>query len=118
MRPPTHPAGFTLVELLVALVVLSIGVLALAGSARLVLHQATWSAGRARAASLADARFELVAAGGCAAAAGGARNVNGIDEAWSVLRDGRSLVVVDTLRFRAGRATDVLAFERVLLCAP
>jgi prepilin-type N-terminal cleavage/methylation domain-containing protein len=118
MRPPDHPPGFTLVELLVALVVLSVGVLGLAGSARLLLRQATWSAVRARAASLADVRFELVAAGGCAVAAGGSRDVDGIAEAWSVRRDGRALVVTDTLRFRAGRELEVLAFERVLLCVP
>jgi prepilin-type N-terminal cleavage/methylation domain-containing protein len=118
MRPPTSRPAFTLVELLVSLVVLSTGVLALAGSARFVLRQATRSAMRSHAASLADARFELISAAGCVAASGGSRSVDGIEETWSVRRDGRALVVVDTLRHRVGTGREVRAFERVLLCAP
>jgi prepilin-type N-terminal cleavage/methylation domain-containing protein len=116
MRPPTRRPGFTLVELLVSLILLATGVLALAGSARLVLRQTTTSAMRAHAAAVASARFELLSAGGCALAAAGSRDTAGVVEAWSVVREGRALLAVDTLRFRAGRGTAALAFERVLLC--
>jgi prepilin-type N-terminal cleavage/methylation domain-containing protein len=119
MRPPpcrSRPRGFTLVELLVSLVVLSTGILALVSTAALLVRQAGTSAARERAVALADSRFERLAALRCAAATGGSADADGVAESWHVRRVGRTLVVTDTLRFRTARRSQRLAFERVLLC--
>ena len=116
MRTPPCRPGFTLVELIVSLVVLSTGILALVATAALLTRQAGDAAAREHAIALADARFERIAAAGCSSATAGAATSGAVRETWSVRRAGRTLVVSDTLRWRAARQAASLAFERVLLC--
>jgi prepilin-type N-terminal cleavage/methylation domain-containing protein len=115
-RPAESRQGFTLVELIVALAVLSTGILALVATAALLVRQAGTSAAREHAVWLADARFERIAAAGCDAATGGSVRLGAVEETWSVRRTGRALVVVDTLVVRLARQSQRIAFERVLLC--
>jgi prepilin-type N-terminal cleavage/methylation domain-containing protein len=90
MKPA--PAGFTLIEVLIALIVLGIGVLALAGSSAVVnrmigrgkveTHAAALAAGRLEKLRLAAA--QLPRCGSAVFQSGGPLWEDGLRESWSV----------------------------------
>jgi prepilin-type N-terminal cleavage/methylation domain-containing protein len=73
MNMPGHDAraeqreGFTLVELMVAIVVLSIGILGLAATAGVVVRQMTGAVHQSVAATIAYSRMERIRTGSCVA---------------------------------------------------
>jgi prepilin-type N-terminal cleavage/methylation domain-containing protein len=89
--------GFSLVELLVALTVLAVGLLALAGVTGGVLRASSAAARGARAVELLEARAESLHAAPCDTASG-ERAWDGLRERWSVARDGDLLVLADSVR--------------------
>lgn len=114
-----NEGGFTLVEVLIAVVVLGVGVTALVGSSALVTRMVGRGASETRAAEAANRRIEglrLLAysttprctAGGFAS--GGPVTANGITERWGVSVVGRYATVSDTVVHRTARGThtDVL----------
>lgn len=85
-RPPHGArAGVTLVELLVALVLVTIGLLALAGSTAAATSAATRGARQSDAAVVARARMESLAGRRCATIAGGAHASPRHRERWLVV---------------------------------
>lgn len=60
-------AGFTLVEVMVAIVILSIGILGLAATAGVVVRQMTGAIHQSAAATIAYSRMERIRAGNCVA---------------------------------------------------
>jgi prepilin-type N-terminal cleavage/methylation domain-containing protein len=84
--------GFTLVELLVAVVLVNVGLLALVGGSAAVVRRHTIIRARSVAAQMAKARVELLAAVACGAgsgatsgaASGASTTVNGFAETWTV----------------------------------
>jgi prepilin-type N-terminal cleavage/methylation domain len=76
----TTRRGVTLIELLVAMLLLSIGVLGLAASSASLSREIVWNADRYRASSLARARIETLAASRC-------QSARGSDRAGSVITD-------------------------------
>ena len=98
---PTPPApsraAFSLVELLVALSVLSIGLLAIAGVGAGVLRASSAASRRARAAYLLEARAESLLVAPCDTGSGTA-DVDALRERWHDARDGELLALTDTVR--------------------
>ncbi len=90
-------AGFTLVELMVALMVFVVGVLAVAGSSGVVMTMVGGSQRRTIAATVAESRFERLRAVPCAAHANGAATTRGVRETWTVV----PLVRADDVTVRA-----------------
>ena len=90
LRPgPKHsatppPRGFTLPELLVAIVLIDIGVLALVACSTVVVRQADDLRRRGAAIRLASSRLELLGVLPCAATQGSDTSVPGLREHWSV----------------------------------
>lgn len=117
--------GFTIIEVLVAVIVLSVGVLALASTAALTGRQIGEGGARSRAATLALSRFEVVAAraaAGCNAIVpvGGSvardSTLRGIRERWTITRPANNgtVVVVDTITLP--RVAGTLNFRSVVRC--
>jgi Tfp pilus assembly protein PilV len=102
--------GFTVVEVLVALVVLAAGVIALASAAAFVVRQVGASDRLARAANLAASRLErLASAGSCSALASGSASSGGFAEEWTV-GSGTSVVpVAVTVRIPPGPRSVTIA---------
>jgi Tfp pilus assembly protein PilV len=103
MRPsrPSHPRAFTLVELLVACLVLATGVLALA-STSVAVARLTGDAARAGAAAeRAHARMEAMRATQCAAASGTSLS-GGISEWWSAAPVPGGATLTDSVRYTEG----------------
>jgi prepilin-type N-terminal cleavage/methylation domain-containing protein len=90
--------GLTLVELLVALLVLTVGVLALAGTAAQLARAEARAAATARAAAAIDERVERVAAAPCTDDAG-TRQVDGLDERWRTWSADGTAWLADTVRW-------------------
>ncbi|HJU90949.1 MAG TPA: prepilin-type N-terminal cleavage/methylation domain-containing protein [Gemmatimonadaceae bacterium] len=101
--------GFTIVEIVVALMVTAVGVLALAGTAAFVERLAGEGAAQTRAANMAQSRFELLRSSGCSPAGTGITSQNGLIETWTAQSvHPRTWLVTDSVTFlTARRSTQV-----------
>src|SRR5215213_8241566 len=77
-------AGFTLIEVLIAVLLLDIGLLALAGACAVLIRHTALARSRATALQLATNRLETLASGECMAASGVVVGAWGFRESWSV----------------------------------
>ncbi len=106
-------AGFTLVELMLALMIFAIAIMALVGTASSVVRMSTGSRQLTLAATVAQSRLERLRSYNCAAAAlaGGTATTRTITERWSVTSMvGRDTTVtlrllVDSVSYRDERGT-------------
>ena len=97
-RTPRAPRGDTIVEALVALLLLTVGALALVGHTATLARDERRAAARHRGAAMLQARAIAWQSAPCADAAG-ARTVDGLAEAWSTSRSADSLeVLLDSVR--------------------
>ena len=116
-RVPT--AGFTIVELMVAVMVLSIGVLGLASTAAVVLRLIGGGAQQTRVSEIAQSRFESLRARRCAQVTGGYASSRGVREVWTVsVIDQTTFDVVDTLRYNTRDGVKVQAYRSAVRCQP
>jgi prepilin-type N-terminal cleavage/methylation domain-containing protein len=77
-------AGFTLVEVLVALVLLSVGLVALLGTSGFVTRLIGDGARLSRVAGVVSERFELLRSQGCAPAGGDSARTDEFRVSWNV----------------------------------
>ena len=112
--------GFTLVELIVAMLMLTIGLLGLAGVGAVVLKQMKGGTYQTIAASIAQSRFEQMEGDACATILGGTATVRGMTETWSVTALGtRARAVRDTITFVGTKGTTKkVGMHTVLSCRP
>jgi len=108
--------GFTLVELVVAVLVLSVGVLALSGTAAAVTRMMGWGQRFGASAVAAQARLEALRAGGCAALGGGLDSTGHYRLRWSVTAAGSLRTVALTVEYPDGRGLRSDLFEAVAWC--
>jgi Tfp pilus assembly protein PilV len=109
--------GFTLVEVLIAVILIDVGLLALVASSAVLVRQA--NALRLRNAALRAATNRLQQLGGapCLPATGTATTADGIREAWFVSAPAtRILDVRDSVTFPAGTATHSVVLHTRLPC--
>lgn len=101
-QPPSQrQSGFTLVELLLATVVLAVGLLALTSAGVAIVRLETRGQQLAGVAAAAETRLELLRTRGCAATSGVSRSGR-LEERWSVMQTlPRTLLVMDTVSLEA-----------------
>ena len=116
-RHPSSANGFTLIEVIVALVLLTIGVLGLAGVARSVARLTSESARLATATALAGARVERLRAGRCAGLASGSAATGAYTEEWSADAGGAARAVRVTVTYPATGGSRTRALAAVIACA-
>jgi prepilin-type N-terminal cleavage/methylation domain-containing protein len=93
--PHVARPGFTLAELIVALMLLTVGLLALASTSAFLTYEHAASGRAERAATIAGSRLEMLRTGRCSATAG-AETIDGLTAAWSVASSGHvALATVD-----------------------
>jgi Tfp pilus assembly protein PilV len=99
MRQSTR-AGFTLVEVLVAILLIDVGVLAMVSGLAVVARREMGMRSRVAAARAAENRIQSLLAGPCAPARGSASGERGLTEWWSVqLVAGRQRDLQDSVQF-------------------
>lgn len=86
--------GYTLVESVVAIFVLSVGGLALASTSGVIGRELNANATRERAARLAANRIEILAAL-CEGAAGGSETTEGVRLSWAVSHSSVSSIAIE-----------------------
>jgi len=109
--------GFTLAELLVAVVIFSIGLLALAGTASVIMTTLTSTQSRTIAAGVAESRFERIRTTACASRASGSATTRGIAEAWTLSHLPRAEDdVTVSVTFLSNHQTRSEMFRSILPC--
>ncbi len=111
--------GFTLVELIVAMLLLTIGLLGLAGVGGVVLKQMNGGSAQTVATSIAQSRFEELEGDPCVAIVGGSGTVRGMSEKWTVGALGlRAKTVYDTVTVITKADTSKIGIHTVVSCVP
>jgi hypothetical protein len=105
-----------LVELVVAVLVLVVGVLALGGTAAAVSRMVGWGQRLGGSGIAAQARLEVLHSGGCASLAGGRDSVGPYRLQWSVATTGTLRTVALTVSYPNGRGERSDHFEAVAWC--
>ncbi len=95
-------SAFTLVELLVACLVLGVGVLGLASTSVAVARLTGDSTRAGAAVERGQARLEALRSRQCAAAAGGTLIAGGIAEWWSLAPSSGGALLEDSVRYTEG----------------
>jgi Tfp pilus assembly protein PilV len=119
---PRARSGFTVVEAIVAIVMLAAGVLALVSSSVVVLNEMTVGSQNAIAASVAAQRLELLRSyNSCALMVAGADTNRGMAESWEVtpvnaIGGQPSRTIQYTLTYKAGRTTRDQKFTTNVPC--
>lgn len=112
-------SGFTVVEVLVAIVIMALGVLGLAGTASSVSRLIGGGAQQTLAANIAMSRFEQLRSTACASMAAGTATTRGMTEHWIVTASGTSLyTATDTVTYKTagGRRPAPLVFTSFVKC--
>lgn len=117
-------AGFTLVEVIVSIVVLSIGVMALAGSSGMVSRMLGEGKTVTTAANIAEQRLEILRRiadattprCGSGQLATGTATTLGMNESWTVATAGKLRSVTEIVTYRTARGGRADTMRTVLAC--
>jgi type IV pilus modification protein PilV len=98
-------AGFTIVELLVALMIIAVGMLGLAATAGSVTRMMGGAKRQVLAATIAQTRLERLRSSPCASIVSGADTTRGIINKWTVSAVVRGVNVTDSVTFPTSRTS-------------
>jgi prepilin-type N-terminal cleavage/methylation domain-containing protein len=125
-RAALQRSGFTLMELMVALVILSVGILGLAASSGIVMRMIGGGTHQTVAANVAQARFESLRSLSCGRITGGSASSRNVEEVWTVTpvgpvaapraMDVRLSVTYQVLIRSGSSTTRTQAFRSEILC--
>ena len=104
-RPTGSRAGFTLVELLVAMMVFAVGMLGLAATAASVTRMMGGAKRQTIASTVAQSRLEKIRSSPCGSLVSGSETVRGISNTWTVSAVTRGVDVRDSVSFPGPRNT-------------
>ena len=113
---PVVRRGMTLVEMIVALTIIGVGLLALAGSAALVTRLMGGGARQTLAASLVQARLEALRATNCANVTSGTETIRGVVVTWTSQAITRGKSVTVTARYPMTRGNRTQTYRTILPC--
>lgn len=119
-RGTRRPArrGFTLVEVIVAIVVLSIGVLGLAGTASYVTMQMSGGREQTVAANMATKVMDSLSARRCPAIVDGTQTRRGVTVTWTVAESLRTRWVSQTVQYKPKRGPMKSATSTTVIQCP
>lgn len=118
--PALSRRGFALPELIVAMVILTVGILALASTAAGVMKQMRSGNQRALAAVVAQSRLEAMRSLQCSNLSSSSATTRGLQEKWTIgamMAGGRAVAVKESVTYvpRAGR-TSTLVITGLVPC--
>jgi Tfp pilus assembly protein PilV len=111
-------AGLTVVEVLVALVLLAVGLLGVAGQGAIAMRASSTAARERRAAQRAADRVALLRAQGCGAVRSGSADdpAAALTESWTVGPAGSAVAIDVEVRWRAPAGPRMLPLRSGILC--
>lgn len=118
----SNTRGFTIIEILIAIIILSVGVMGMVGSAGLVSRMIGQGKRNTRAAAVAVQRLEILRGTvlstnpRCTALAGGTATTNAVTETWTVTGAGRSRRIQLILRYQSNRGLLTDTVTTVVVC--
>jgi prepilin-type N-terminal cleavage/methylation domain-containing protein len=111
-------AGYTLIELIVALIVFTVGGLGLVATSAVIGGELTANAVRERAGRLAASRLEILTAE-CRTATAGQETVGGINSEWSVsFPDSSRVSLLESVSYTTRRGTRTDTYRATQPCGP
>ncbi len=116
---PTRPrTGYTLIEIVVALLLFSVGGLALTATSAVVGRELSANGSRERAGRIAATRLEMLRAS-CRNASNGLEYVGRIKSEWSVdFLDSSRLAVLESITYPTKQGTRTDHYRATMPCAP
>jgi prepilin-type N-terminal cleavage/methylation domain-containing protein len=108
--------GMTVVEVMVAVMILSVGLLGLASTAAVVTRLMAGGAQQTIAANVAQSRFEALQGRQCSAITSDSALTRGMREVWSVVPLTRADDVTVTVRFNTRRGMRLRSYRSMIPC--
>jgi prepilin-type N-terminal cleavage/methylation domain-containing protein len=116
MERPQGEAGYTLIEVIVALLVFTVGALALAASSAIIAQAMATNTLREHAARVAASRIALVKSQ-CRSAASGSDELQRIHSSWTVARGERSRVsITETVSYASPLGPRTRSYRTTVWC--
>jgi Tfp pilus assembly protein PilV len=115
-RRPLGRRGFTLVEMIVAVMFLTVGLLALAGASAVLARQMNGGSLQSLAAGTAEIRFEKMRSLQCSQIANGTATARGITEVWVRTDTLLGVIVTDTVKYTARGAVRIQPYRTAIPC--
>ncbi len=109
-------AGFTLVELLVAMMMFAVGMLALASTAAGVTRMMGGATRQTLAANVAQSRLERIRSSKCSTLTSGIDTVRGVISTWTVQAVTRGVNVTETIVYPTPKGTRTRTYNTTLSC--
>ena len=111
---PRH--GFTVIEMIIAIMVMSVGILGLAGTARYVAMQMGNGSTQTVAATFATKVADSLSARRCAAIVGGTQTKRGVTITWTVADSTRTKWVTEQVQYKTKSGPKTLNYLTVIQC--
>ncbi len=111
---PRH--GFTVIEMIIAIMVMSIGILGLAGTARYVAMQMGNGSTQTVAATFATKVADSLSARRCASIVGGSATKRGVTITWTVADSTRTKWVTEQVQYKTKSGAKTLSYLTVIQC--
>jgi len=115
-RPRRARHGFTVIEMIIAIMVMSIGIMGLAGTARYVAMQMGNGRTQTIAATLATKIADSLSARRCAAIASGSQTKRGVTITWTVADSIRTKWVTEQVQYTTKSGPKTVNYLTVIQC--
>ena len=112
----TARKGFSLIELMVAIMVLTVALLGLAASSAAAIQMIGAGGRHTLAASVAQSRFEMLRRGSCAALSGGSSYTRRVSESWQIDSVRASAFITSRVTYQTRRGPRTQVFRSVRPC--
>ncbi len=115
-RPRRARRGFTVIEMIIAIMVMSIGIMGLAGTARYVAMQMGNGRTQTIAATFATKIADSLSARRCAAIASGSQTKRGVTITWTVADSIRTKWVTEQVQYTTKSGPKTVNYLTVIQC--
>ena len=108
--------GFSLIEVIAAMIILSVGIIGMAASTSAITRMTGQGALSGASAAVAVSRFDQLRATACGSQAGGTATTGKFSEKWTVSTSGNIVNVIDSITYISSRRSRTDAYSTILSC--
>ena len=113
---PRARRGFTLIELVVAMLILVVGILSMVGTSAMLSRQMGGARQMTVASLVAQGRIEQLRSMSCKTIATGSTVTRGVTEVWVKKDTARAVIIIDTVKYRTPRGQRTQVFWSSIPC--